>query len=330
MIVDVHAHIIVPEITRDAAPGEAWRPHVVWDEQGQVVEYGGARNRSAVREFVRPDRILAETAASGVDRVILCPFVQLLRYDADPMDALASGGVQNDALARLARAYPDRISAFGTVPLQTPALAARELERVMRGGLCGVEVSASVRGAYLGEDRFRPFWEAAEALGAVVFIHPTTNGFEIPALADYHLRNTMGNPLETTITAAHLIMAGVLEAHPRLVIILAHGGGAILGLRGRLRHAHTFHPRARVRLREAPDASLRRFYFDTIVHDPGVLRTLVDYAGADHVLLGSDYPFDMGVARPAEIVRALELPAADERRILGETAARLCGIETAL
>lgn len=330
MIIDAHAHIIVPEITRDAAPDEAWRPRVVRNGQAQVIEYGGHPVRSITREIVHIDRILREMADAGVDRVVLCPFVPLVRYEAEPGEALDSSRIQNAALARLAQAHPGRIGALGTVPLQDPELAARELEILMRGGgIRGVEVAASVRGVYLGDDRFRPFWQAAEATGALVFIHPTTRGFEIPALGGYHMQNTVGNPLETTMAAAHLTMAGVMEAHPRLKILLAHGGGALLSLRGRLRHAHTFHPQARAHLRESPEDSIRRFYFDTITHDRGVLRALVDYVGSDHVLLGSDYPFDMGVRRPIDGVRALELSPDAEQKILGENAARLLGLSRA-
>ena len=326
LIVDAHAHIIVPEITREAQPGEHWRPRVYWDERGQVIECAGREIRSAVREFVHAPAILAEMEMAGVDRAILCPYVPLLRYEADPRDALESSRIQNQALARLARAHPRRISVLGTVPLQDPDLAARELDTLMQGGVvAGVEIATSVRGVYLGDDRFRPFWKVAEDTGAVVFVHPTTGGFDIPALNDYYLSNTVGNPLETTITAAHLLMAGVLEAHPRLRILLAHGGGTILGLRGRLRHAHAVLPQARARLRESPEASLRRFYFDTVTHDPGVLRTLIDFAGADHVLTGSDYPFDMGVTRPADVARALELRPEDEGLVLGGNAVRLLG-----
>jgi aminocarboxymuconate-semialdehyde decarboxylase len=118
-------------------------------------------------------------------------------------------------------------------------------------------------------------------------------------------------------------MAGVMERHPQLKVLLAHGGGAILSLRGRLRPSHSFQPQARARLAESPEESLRRFYFDTVTHDPVLLQALIDYAGPDHVLLGSDYPFDMGVAHPAEIVRSLNLPPADEARILGGNLRRL-------
>jgi aminocarboxymuconate-semialdehyde decarboxylase len=328
MIIDTHAHIIVPEITRSTAPTESWRPDVVWRDGQQTIDFAGKQLKSAVREFVHIEAILQAQETAGVDHVVLSPWASLVRYNADPEEGLRSSRIYNEALARLAQAHPRRVSALGTVPLQDPKLAAKELEALMQEpGLHGVEVVASVNGIYLGDDRFRPFWAAAESTGALVFIHPTTRGFGPPVLNDYYLWNTVGNPLETTITAAHLIMAGVMEAHPRLKVLLAHGGGAILGLRGRLRHAHTFQPQARARLAESPEDSLRRFYFDTVTHDPSLLQTLIDYVGPDHVLLGSDYPFDMGVERPAEIVRALNLPPADEAKILGGNAVSLLGLE---
>lgn len=324
MIIDTHTHIIVPDITREAAPAETWRPRVFWENEQQVVEFAGKQIKSAVREFVHVEAILEAQSAAGVDSVLLCPWVSILRYDAEPDEGLRISRIQTEALARLAQTYPDRMRALGTVPLQAPELAARELEAVMREpGVVGVEVAASARDVYLGDDRFRPFWTAAEATGALVFVHPTTRGFNLAVFNEYYLWNTVGNPVETTITAAHMIMAGVMEDHPTLKVLLAHGGGAILNLRGRLRHAHSFQPLAKSRLTESPEESLKRFYFDTITHDPELLSELVDYAGADHVLLGSDYPFDMGVARPAEMVRDLGLPARDEAKILGENAAEL-------
>ncbi len=328
MIIDAHAHIIVPEVTREAAPAEDWRPRVFWKNGQRVLEFGGRQLTSALREFVRIDAILEAQAAAGVDRVVLCPWASLFRYDADPDDGRRTSRIYNEALSGLAHTHPNRMSALGTVPLQDPSLAARELESLMRlPGMRGVEVAASVRGVYLGDDRFRPFWDAADATRALVFIHPSTRGFEVSALGEYYMWNSIGNPLETTIAAAHLIMSGVMETHPRCKVLLAHGGGAILALRGRLRHAHSFQPQARSRLREPVDQSLRRFYFDTVTHDADLLRALIAYAGADHVVLGSDYPFDMGLERPADAVRALGLPPADEAKVLGGNAARLLGLE---
>jgi aminocarboxymuconate-semialdehyde decarboxylase len=221
---DVHAHVIVPEITGD----EAWQPQVWRDDSGsQVVELGGKQIRAAVQEFTDIDAILAAQDAAGVDRVLLCPWVPLLYYDAEPDEGLARARIQNEALARLAHDHPDRIAALGALPLQDPELAAGELRELMdEGTLRGVEVAASVRGVFLGDDRFEPFWQAAEDTGSLVFVHPTTRGFDAPAFQDYYLWNTVANPLETATTAAHMVVAGVMERHPGLRVLLAHAGAS--------------------------------------------------------------------------------------------------------
>jgi aminocarboxymuconate-semialdehyde decarboxylase len=326
---DVHAHVIVPEITREAGEGEAWRPRVFRDDAGaQVVETGEKQIRAAIAEFVDIEGILAAHDEAGVDRVLLCPWVQLLYYDTDPDEGLRRAHIQNDALAGLVRDHPDRVAALGALPLQDPELAAGELRALMEDGvLNGVEVAASVGGVFLGDDRFEPFWEAAEATGAVVFVHPTTRGFDSPAFQDYYLWNTVANPLETATAAAHMVVAGVMERHPGLRVLLAHGGGALLAVRGRLRHAHGFQAQAKSRLRESPEDSIRRFYFDTLTHDDGLLLALIDYAGPDHVLLGSDYPFDMGDARHVDTVRGLGLAPDAEAAILAGNAEHLLGLE---
>jgi len=302
VIVDAHAHVIVPGLGAE----------VRWEDSAQVVDFGGRSIRSAVREFVDLDRILEEQDRAGVDVVVLCPWVTLLGREP---------ARQNEALAAM---VGKRVAALGTAHLEHP----EELVELMRDGrLSGVEVAASFDGDYLGAERFGDFWAAAEETGALVFIHPTTRGFDQPVFDDFYLWNAVGNPLETTITAAHMVMAGVLERHPGLRVLLAHGGGALPALRGRLRHAHSFQPQARSRLSESPEDSVRRFYFDTVTHDENLLRELVALAGADRVLCGSDYPFDMGVERPAEIVRALGLTPGEEEAILGGNARRLLGQE---
>jgi aminocarboxymuconate-semialdehyde decarboxylase len=331
MTTDLHAHVIVPDITRDAAPSEDWRPRVYRDDGAQVVELGGRPIRSALAEFVDADRIIEAQEAAGIERTVLSPWVPLLFYEVEPDEGLRRCRIQNDALAALVRARPERVAALGGVPLQEPELAASELERLMaRGELGGVEVAASVRGAYLGDDRFDRFWAAAERTGALVFVHPTTRGFDVPALGDYYLWNSVGNPFETTIAAAHLVMAGVFERHPRLRMVLAHGGGALLALRGRLRHAHTFQPQARARLAESPEESIRCFCFDTVTHDTELLRALIAFAGPERVLLGSDYPFDMGDPAAVATVRGLDLAPEAEAAILAGNAERLTGREETL
>jgi aminocarboxymuconate-semialdehyde decarboxylase len=297
-VVDVHAHVVVPGLGAD----------VRWLDGEQVVFHEGREIRAAIRELVDPGRILEAQDEAGVDVVVLCPWVNLLGREVER---------QNEALAGL---VGERVAALGTVDLELP----EQLRELMADGrLRGVEIPAAPGGAYLGDARFRDFWAVAEETGALVFVHPSTRGFALEAMDDHYLWNTVGNPLETTVTAAHMLGAGVLDEHPGLHVLLAHGGGALPSLRGRLAHEQRIHPPGR-----DVAAAIRRFHVDTVVHDTAVLRGLVELLGPGRVLCGSDYPFDMGVERPAEIVRALGLPPEDEAQILGANALRLLGQES--
>ncbi len=322
MIIDTHAHIIVPKILREAAPEEAWRPRVTWEDGKQLIEYGGKRIGSATREFVQIEEILREMTNSHVDGVLLCPWVSLARYDAPAQEAQDSCQIQNDALVSLAAKHPDRIAVLGLVPLQDIPLAVKELERLMSRGAKGVEIGTNVNGIYPGDDRFRPFWEACEALEALVFFHPMEGGGRAE-LRDYYMWNVIGNPMETTIAAAHLVLSGVMEAHPGLKILLAHAGGSLPYLQGRLDRGFQQRDEIRKVIPRPPSEYLKQFYFDSITHNPAILRGLVEQVGAERVLLGSDYPFDMGNTDPVERVRGAKLSPGQEQKILGNNARTL-------
>lgn len=330
-VIDAHAHVIVSELLRSTEASEPWRPRVTRQGGRQVLELGGRAIHSAVDEFVALEEILAVQERRGVERVLLCPWVPLLYPGVPAHEALRRCRLGNAGLARLRAERPERVSVLGAVPLQDPSLAAGELAKLMASGVfAGVEVTASVAGRYLGDASFDPFWTVAEQTGALVFVHPTTRGFADPVFAEHYLWNLVGNPIETTIAAAQLIMGGTLERHPRLRVLLAHAGGAILALRGRLRHGHRAVAAAADTLRGEPEESLGRFYYDTVTHDPALLRGLVDAVGTEHVVLGSDYPFDMGDSDPVGTVRAARLAPEAERSILGENLAGLLGLEPAL
>ncbi|HLY87020.1 MAG TPA: amidohydrolase family protein [Gaiellaceae bacterium] len=296
-VVDVHAHVVVPGLGAE----------VEWRAGAQVVSYRGQEIRSALREFCDVGRILEEQDRAGVDVVVLCPWVNLCGVEVER---------QNEALAAL---VGERVLALGTIDPRRP----EGLVELMRDGrLRGVEIPAVWNGTYLGDPHLREFWAAAEETGAFVFVHPTSRGFALPVMEEHYLWNTVGNPLETTVSATHLLGAGVLDDHPRLRVLLAHGGGVLPSLRGRLAREQEIHPPGRdVR------TALRLFLVDTVVHDVDVLRDLVGLFGPERVLLGSDYPFDMGTERPAEVVRALGLPPDEEALILGGNALRLLAQE---
>ena len=287
MVVDAHAHVIVPGLGAE----------VEWRDGSQIVRSGGREIRSALREFSDVARIVEEQDRAGVDVVVLAPWVNLCGVEVER---------QNEALASY---VSERVWALGT------ATTADELVAVMNDGrLAGVEIPAT----QLGDESQEDFWSAAEETGALVFVHPSTRGFALPVMDEHYMWNTLGNPFETTVNAVRFVLSGTADRHPRARILLAHGGGVLPALRGRLAHEAEVHETG-IDVREA----MKRFLVDTVVHDLEVLRGLVELFGADRVLLGSDYPFDMGVERPAEIVRALELDVDDEALILGGNAERL-------
>jgi aminocarboxymuconate-semialdehyde decarboxylase len=327
MNIDIHAHIIVPEITRDVAPDEGWRPKVDWENGRQFVEFGGKRIGSALREFVDIETILAEQDKAGVDVVVLTPWSSLFRYDADLEASVQANHIQNDGLARLVAEHGSRVAALGTVPLQDSQAAVAELKRAVNElGLLGVEIGTNVNGVYLGDPQFRPFWAAAEELGAFIEIHPVP-GIGGSAKKDYYLWNAYANPAETALTAAHMIMSGLLEEHPNLKICLFHGGGHLPYQIGRLDRTYKMRPEARQKISAPPSTYLKKFYFDTITHSGPALSYLIDLVGVEQVMMGSDYPFDMGYDRPAELVEQLpRLSQADKQAILGGNARRVLNL----
>jgi aminocarboxymuconate-semialdehyde decarboxylase len=307
------------------AAGDDWRPAVSRDGEQQIVSFRGKRLTSVAGEFADTTVMLEHAQAAGVTHLLLSPWIQLVPTSAEPAEAARVCRIQNESLAETASHSPGaRIVALGCVPLQDPAAAVEELGYLMTlPGMHGVEVPAILDGVYLGDPSFLPFWEAAASASAIVFVHPATSGLGLPALDQHYLWNSVGNPVETAIAAAQLVTGGVLKRYGRLKVLLAHGGGALLALRGRLGRAHLVRPEARADNAAEPDEMLRRLYFDSLVHDQSLLRALVDFAGPGHVLLGSDRPFDMGSERPVDDVRALGLDQRHEELILGGNAQRL-------
>jgi aminocarboxymuconate-semialdehyde decarboxylase len=328
VILDCHCHVIPAGMLTGAVP-QPWRPKLSVTDGQRVVSFQGRRLTSVTGEFCDVTVMLEQAGTAGVSHLLVSPWILLIPVQEDLPAAVRICRVQNESIAQAAQDNGGRVYGLGALPLQDPRHAAAELADLMAlPGMRGVEVPASVAGSYLGDDKFTPFWEAAADTGALVFVHPTTTGLGIEGLHGGYLWNSVGNPLETTIAAAQLVVSGVLERHPALKVLLAHGGGALPALRGRLRRAFAVRPEARAGSACAPDDSLRRLYFDSLTHDSAVLADLVAFAGAGHVLLGSDRPFDMGTEQPVEEIRALGLPAEDERLLLGGTAERLLSLTT--
>ena len=325
--IDVHAHILTEETIRllqSEAPKVAPKLSAI-DDQFGTLDVAGNVYKHFPRGGWDLDRRLQDMAASKVDVQVLSVCPQTFVYAQPPAVAAAFARVQNEQLANLVKARPDRFLAIATLPMQAPKLAADELRHAMRVlGLRGMQIGSNIAGKNLDDPALEPVWATAAELGAFILLHPI-NVAGIDRMSSYYLNNLIGNPLDTTIAAACLVFSGVLERYPTLKICLAHGGGFVPYQAGRFVHGWHVRAEPKAQLPKPPTESLARFYFDTIVHSKEVLEFLVGNAGAERVLLGSDYPFDMGMPDGVLQVRGLSIPAADQADILGGRAQALLG-----
>jgi len=320
--VDVHVHLTPPDLLARGDDAPNWQPTIEYDGDGaqRLVTLGGRPMRSIIGELSRIEIVLADAQARQIGGLVVSPWVSTLPLGLDRSAAMDVCRVQNAALAAASAQAPGEVLAFGAVPMQDPAAAADVLGEAMALGLVGVEVTPSAANRWLGARELDPFYAAAAELGAVIFVHPATHGLGIDVFEEYYLWNAVANPVETAIAAAHLCMAGVLERYPTLQVLLAHGGGVLPAIVGRLERAHQMRPEARSSSSEGPRAAFNKLHFDTVTHDLAQLRSLVAAVGANHVLLGSDYPFDMGSDDPVAEVEALGLSPAEQRLILSDNA----------
>ena len=252
----------------------------------------------------------------GVARRALAipPFT--LRYDLPPDEGVRWARAINEGIAEAIAPHGDALVGFATVPLQDVTAAVAELDyAVGQLGMRGVEIATHIAGVELDSPSLDPFWERAERLRLPILVHPH-DPVGANRMGDYYLRNLVGNPVETALAGARLIFGGVLERYADLRIILSHGGGALPQLVGRLLHGHEVRSEARVHI-SGPGSNLHRLYFDTIVFRREPLRNLVATVGADRIVLGTDYPFDMGEYDPVGLVRRAGLSDDDVTTILG-------------
>src|SRR5918996_1059794 len=325
--IDAHAHILTEE-TMATLQREVPNYRLQLRDVGgdfATLEAGAITYPKFPRGGWDLERRLSDMERTKYDRQLLSVLPQTVAYDEDPAVALAISQIQNDHIAALVKRHPDRFLGLGTVPLQSPDASAAELRRCMNElGPRGMMIGSNVRGRNFDDPGLEPVWAAAAELGALIFIHPTTPA-AADRLKDYYLRNLIGNPLDTTIAAACLVFAGVLERHPDLKIFLSHGGGFLPYQAARLVHGWGEREEPKKSLKVSPAASLGRFFYDTILHARRPLEFLIGSAGANRVLLGSDYPYDMGQYDTVDLIASLSMPEADKAKILGGNARTLLG-----
>jgi aminocarboxymuconate-semialdehyde decarboxylase len=254
---------------------------------------------------------------------VLSATPQTYLYNQDAALTAATAAIQNEQIARSIAAHPDRFWGIATLPMQDPKRAADELRRAMtKLGLRGAMIGSNVMGRNLDDPALAPLWATAEELGAFMFVHPV-HVAGMDRLGSYYLRNLIGNPLDTTIAAACLTFGGVMDRHPKLKVCLAHGGGFTPYQAARWQHGWQVRPEPKQHVPEPPGDIAGRFLYDTILHSAAVLEFLIGHVGAEHVLLGSDYPYDMAMLDCARHVRGLGIADADKAAILGNNAEAL-------
>lgn len=325
--VDMHAHTVTASVERLVAgcPQKKAEPELRLRTVGRAsVEYNNAvMLPQAAAPLTDLALRLADMDRMGVDVQVVSPLPTQYYYWADHDLAEQIVGLQNEHIAAICAEHPKRLLGLGTLALQHPQLAVAQLESAVRRlGLRGFELSTAVNERELCDPSLEPVWAKAQSLGCVAFIHPMGCSLG-ERLAPAYLSNSVGQPVETAVALSHLIFGGVLDRHPGLKICAAHGGGYLPTYIGRSEHAFNSRGDAHT-MAEPPSAYLRRIWFDSLVYSPAGLRHLIDQVGAGQVVIGTDYPFDMGhYDVHALIGKTSGLSAAERAAILGGNADRL-------
>ena len=330
-VIDVHAHVLPQSAMRAYQDQLSWYGTTITKDAttGFPALQTGDRctTMGSLDYWLPPEARIHHMDAAGVDIQVLSMNPQLFRYTLDSELAIAAARAVNDELADTVRLFPNRFRALATLPLQSPSAAIAELQRAVNElGLSGAIVGTHVGGANWDEPQLVEVLEAANELGAFVFIHPLATRIRDP-LPRFHMKNLIGNPAETTIAAGSLIFSGLMNRLDRVNICLAHGGGYAPWAIGRFDHGYASRPESGEYLRLPPSSYLRRFYFDTLTHSRANLQYMVEHIGADRLVVGTDFPADMGEREPVKWLESCDfLSTQDRSDILGGTLGGLLGI----
>lgn len=326
--IDLHTHIVPAEFPAYVGHhGEArWPSMRTVDCDHANVMIAGKSFRTVGNECWEVGRRIEAMDEAGISRQVLSPMPELLSYWMAPEDALAMSRHVNAEIGRMVAEAPGRFIGLGMVPLQDPALAARELEILMRDErFRGVEIGTNIGGIAIGDARFEPFFAAAEQLGAAIFVHALHPSDEGRLIGSPQLKAVVAFPCEVSYAAASLITGGMAERHPRLKIAFSHGGGAFASVLPRLEHGWHRFPALKEGVPRPPREYARGFFYDTLVYDLAMTRFLVETFGKSQLILGTDFPFDIREHHPRAAIDALGLDPADVALLYAGNAKRFLG-----
>jgi aminocarboxymuconate-semialdehyde decarboxylase len=328
-IIDFHAHLIPPALVETlVADGPHFGVEVTGDPRTPSIRLEGSTwTKPLPLPLTRVAERIATLDRQGIDKQVCASWIDFSGYTMPLEPGIRFSELQNNSIADVVDAHPGRLLGAATVPMQDPKSAVAVLERAMDRGFRSVQIATYFGGQrFLDDPALDPFWDAAQALGILVYFHPYD---ETPpnGMKDYFLHNIVNYPLQTAIAIPRMIFAGVFERFPKLNFCFPHGGGYLPYQFGRIRRAAEVRPEPKVHGYVGdPLDQLKGLYFDTIVHNPKSLAYLADMVGTDRLIMGSDYPFDMNDPDPVASVKA-GLPEAFHAQVMGATAIRLLGLD---
>lgn len=324
--IDLHSHVIPPTIVEVMRRDPQRFGMKVAERDGKLYFERRGQLSEMEREFYDVEAKIAAMDRMRIDISALSVAPPTYFYALSPDAGLAASKLSNDGIAQMVAKYPARLRGMATLPMQDPDAAITELERAVKEHkFTAVEMGTSIEGEQLAHAKFRPLLKTIEQLGCFIFTHPYSCAAK-GGMDGYELFNTVGYPLDSTLMVAHLMFSGALDELKRLRILLPHGGGYVPYQIGRFERGHQARPAASVHTKSSPYEMLKRFYFDALTHDPRSARHLINMVGADHVVIGTDNPFNMGYDDPLAALDAVPGLTPEERdAICGRTARRLLG-----